>query len=164
MTLFDTPPAPNAEPHLDHVVTFTAHGHPKPQGSKRAFINKHTGRAGLAESGERAHKDWRGTVTSAALDAMGPHPMVQGPLVVTMVFALQRPKSHPKRRRTWPVARPDVDKLARAVLDSCNQVVWRDDTQVVDLRARKVWAEIDIPHGAGVDVTVHLITEPGVAG
>lgn len=159
MSLFDIdvlPVTPAPTGRLE-VVAFTAHGMPKPQGSKRAFIAG--GRAVMTESNKGGHRDWRATVSSCALDAMGDRPMVEGPLAVVMTFAMPRPKSHPKGRRTWPQQRPDVDKLVRAVADSCTHIVWKDDSQVVELTARKVWAEIDVPHGAGVDITVHLITD-----
>lgn len=164
MTLFDLPAAPAAPaappaPRIVPVVSFTAHGFPKPQGSKRPFINRHTGRAGMAESGEKAHKAWRSTVTDAALGAYADRPLLDGPLAVELVFALPRPKSHPKTRRTWPQNRPDIDKLVRACFDSLTHVIWRDDSQVVDLTTRKVWAEIDVPHGAGVDITVSIIED-----
>lgn len=136
----------------DITVGFYAHGAPKPQGSKRAFV--HNGRAVMTESNKAGHRDWRATVTAAALDAMDGHQLLGGPLRVRLVFALPRPKSHPKTRRTWPIARPDIDKLTRAVLDSCTHVVWRDDSQVVDLHVAKVWAEIDTPSAAGVAVNI----------
>lgn len=160
MTLFDLPAAPTDPPatRIVPIVSFTAHGVPKPQGSKRAFV--HRGRAVMTESNKAGHRDWRATVGNAALGAFADRPLLDGPLAVTLVFAMPRPKSHPKRRRTWPQARPDVDKLARNVFDAMSQVIYRDDSQIVELTARKVWAEIDVPHGAGVDVTVSLIEVP----
>lgn len=141
---------------LQHTVTFAARGIPKPQGSKRAFVAN--GRAVMTESNKAGHKDWRATVSAAALDAIGDRPLLEGPLAVVITFALPRPKSHPKTRTTWPIARPDVDKLERAILDSCTHIIWRDDSQVVDLRAVKVWAEINVPQPPGVLVTVTALT------
>lgn len=139
------------------VATFTARGLPRPQGSKRAFIAN--GRAVMTESNKAGHKDWRATVAQAALDAMGEQRPVDGPLAVTMTFALPRPKSHPKTRTTWPVARPDIDKLVRAVADSCTHTIWRDDSQVVQLVTTKCWAGIDVEWGPGVLVTVESLVQ-----
>ncbi len=139
------------------VADFYARGIPKPQGSKRAFVVNN--RAVMTESGGAKHRDWRATVNHAAAARMGDEPPIAGPLRVRLIFFLPRPKSHPKTRRTWPVARPDVDKLARSVADSCTHVVWFDDSQIVWLEARKVWAGIDEPGGAGVRITVWLIEE-----
>lgn len=36
-----------------------------------------------------------------------------------------------------PTTKPDLDNIVKAVKDACNKVVWRDDSQVVDLVAKK---------------------------
>jgi len=78
---------------------------------------------------------------------------LDGPLRVDLVFTVAKPKSAPKRRRTWPITRPDLDHLARAVLDAITQSgAIRDDSQAVDLRARKVYP------GEGIDA----LASPGV--
>jgi Holliday junction resolvase RusA-like endonuclease len=47
---------------------------------------------------------------------------------------------------------PDTSKLIRAVEDALTQVVYRDDSQVVELLALKHYAEVDdLPH---VDIRV----------
>lgn len=134
------------------TVAFYAAGTPKPQGSKRAFVMG--GKARLVESGGAQHKDWRATVSQAAHDAMGGAGPMDGPVHVRITFWLQRPKSHPKTRQTWPTQRPDIDKLVRSVLDSMTHVVWKDDSQVIDLDADKRWAYHDTQFGPGVSVTV----------
>lgn len=139
------------------VAEFTAIGQPRPQGSKRAFVVN--GRAVMTESNKAGHKDWRATVSQAALDAMAGRPPVDGPLAVTVTFALPRPKSHPKGRRTWPVTRPDVDKLVRAVNDSCTHIVWKDDSQIVSMHVAKVWAHVDIDRAPGVHVRVATVDQ-----
>lgn len=55
---------------------------------------------------------------------------------VTMRFYLRKPKSN---RKTLPVSRPDLDNLAKAVLDAGNGVIWRDDSLVTTLVIRKRW-------------------------
>jgi Holliday junction resolvase RusA-like endonuclease len=56
---------------------------------------------------------------------------------------LLKPRSAPKRRRTWPIgARSgDVDKLARSVLDSLTGVLFHDDAQVVHLVVSKDYGD-----------------------
>ena len=70
-----------------------------------------------------------------------PKAVLEGPLAVTITAQLLRPKSAPKRRVTWPIGRPDADNYAKLVLDALNGVLWRDDSQVVDLHVRKVYSE-----------------------
>mmetsp|Transcript_8294 Transcript_8294/g.17928 ORF Transcript_8294/g.17928 Transcript_8294/m.17928 type:complete len:406 (+) Transcript_8294:208-1425(+) len=71
-------------------------------------------------------------------------------LAVSILFRLRRPKSHfvggkpgPGRLRpTSPgrlhTTRTDVDNLAKFVLDSLNELVYRDDRQVISLHVAKV--------------------------
>lgn len=120
-------------------VRFRVAGRPMTQGSKTGIVVK--GRAVLVETNRAALKPWREAVRSTALEHLGdtwqPYP---GPVHVRLLFALPKPASAPKTRRTWPVgARSgDVDKLARACLDACTDAgVWRDDAQVVDLHVTK---------------------------
>lgn len=79
-------------------------------------------------------------VAIAAAEAHRGRPVLDGPLRVEILFVLPRPKSLAKKPRALPITRPDVDNLQKAVLDGANQAgVWRDDAQVVDVHARKVY-------------------------
>jgi Holliday junction resolvase RusA-like endonuclease len=59
-----------------------------------------------------------------------------GAVKVEAVFYLTRPKTV---RRDYPITPPDVDKLTRALLDSC-KAVWTDDSLVVRLEVSKKYA------------------------
>ena len=117
----------------DAPVHFTVWGDPKPQGSMR-----HIG------GGRMIHKpdmlDWRFQVTNAANKAMDGRLPLEGAVTVDLHFTVPRPKSLPKKI-TLPIRRPDIDKLARAVLDA---LVYGgclgDDSQVVTLVAHKHYA------------------------
>ena len=66
-------------------------------------------------------------------------------------FVFTRPLSHYGRRGgerylklsspPTPATRPDLDKLLRSVLDSMQGVALVDDSQVVTIRARKVYGD-----------------------
>lgn len=133
-------------PEPNQSIRFTVLGTPKPQGSKRAYVQG--GHARLVESAGQPLKDWRTDVQQAAIKAHHGEPL-EGPLAVQLIFNLVRPKSHPKTRPTWPTARPDIDKLARAVLDALTHVCYQDDSQITHLTLAKVWG--DPP---GVTVTI----------
>jgi crossover junction endodeoxyribonuclease RusA len=130
------------------VISFFVPGTPKPQGSKRAFLHKTTKKPIMVESGGKPLTDWRGDVKRAAMEAMGDRPLFEGPVGISLGFELNRPKSHPKTRPTWPIARPDIDKLGRSVLDALTAVCFKDDSQVVYLEMAKGWA--DVGRGSGV--------------
>ena len=57
-----------------------------------------------------------------------------------------------------PMKKPDLDNVVKAVLDGCNAVAFRDDALVVELTARKLYAE-----AAGVDVVITRIAASAVA-
>lgn len=129
-------------------------GMPRPQGSHVGFVDPRSGRVIVKESSDANHRAWRKSVRFVAEHTMAGRPPFSGPLTVQMTFALPRPKSHPKGRRTWPTKRPDADKLARAVGDALTGAVWVDDSQVVFLGIRKQWALVDTPGPPGVHVVV----------
>lgn len=118
------------------VVEFFVPGRPAPQGSKR-----HVGHGIMVES-SRELGPWRERVALAAHTAMAGSELLDGAVILTLEFVLSRPKSTPKRRTPAATKRPDVDKLARAVLDAITDVVIVDDAQVIDLRATKRLAEL----------------------
>jgi len=35
--------------------------------------------------------------------------------------------------------KPDLDNYVKGVLDSCNRILWDDDSQIIQLQARKAW-------------------------
>lgn len=72
--------------------------------------------------------------------AQQPPPVPSEPLVVSMIFAVQRPK-RPRPGFAFPVGRPDVDNYAKLVMDALNGILWADDAQIVLLSAAKVYAE-----------------------
>jgi Holliday junction resolvase RusA-like endonuclease len=87
---------------------------------------------------------------------MGPTDLLETPLGVFLYIRLPIPQSHSKKRREAclsgvekPIKKPDIDNLAKSVLDGMNGIVWRDDSQIVSLHVTKVYAS-----GTGVDVLV----------
>jgi Holliday junction resolvase RusA-like endonuclease len=117
-------------------------GAPAPQGSKSAFRNPHTGRIQQVES-SKAVKPWRADVKAAAEQAIALRPAafpLAGPLAAHITFTLPKPTSAPKRTRTWPAKRPDLDKLVRSTLDALKTAgAYLDDAQVVELVTRKAY-------------------------
>jgi hypothetical protein len=79
---------------------------------------------------------------------------------------LPRPKSL-KRTITAHLKKPDLDKLTRAVKDALTLVVWQDDSQVVQMTARKAYAAagakekfvLRVQKNTGHDVTLASLQE-----
>jgi Holliday junction resolvase RusA-like endonuclease len=72
---------------------------------------------------------------------------IEGPVSVELVFYMPAPK----RRNARPAVKPDVDKLARAVLDGLTGSAFADDGQVVELKASKRYADLEHPR-TGVQI------------
>ena len=133
--------------------SFTVFGYePRPQGSKK-YVGTRTTAAGnkipLIIEASPGLPVWRRAVADAVKEAMlqsGDDSMFEGAVKVEAVFYLTRKKSV---TRSLPTVPPDVDKLARSLLDSCKSV-WGDDSQVVRLEVSKKYATGE----PGVAVTI----------
>lgn len=135
------------------LVVFVA-GTPAPQGSKRAFAHKQSGKVVTVEMSKRV-KPWRADVREALLDDTGqPSARYDGAVVVRLEFVMPRPKSMPVTRPTPPhLKTPDVDKLARSTLDAITSAgVIPDDKHVVRLEATKRTAERDENPGCYISI------------
>jgi crossover junction endodeoxyribonuclease RusA len=128
-------------------------GHPAPQGSKR-----HVGGGRMVENCKNV-KPWRSDIRSALLTADGvPFERFHGPVYVGMEFVMPRPKSAPKRSTPPAIKKPDVDKLARAVLDAITSAgVWDDDSQVTSMTAGKRIAEIGQTPGLHLTIAYPVV-------
>lgn len=114
--------------------TITVLGTPAPQGSKR-----HVGRGVLVESSAKV-KPWREAVKSAVVDAGLDQLMIDAPVILEITFTVPKPAGAPKTRTTWPMRKPDLDKLLRSTLDGLTEAgVLADDARVVELTGRKVY-------------------------
>jgi len=138
---------PSELPAVDRrPIVIGVRGIPIPQGSMKAFV---VGHRAIVTADNARTKPWKAAVTDMAgrvmarLDATP----LDGPVDVDVVFRMPRPKGHFGRRGLLPSApatpatKPDIDKLARAVLDALTGIVFRDDSQVVALRLAKVYAD-----------------------
>lgn len=79
---------------------------------------------------------WRASIAIAARYA-GAKPSAQS-ISMTMVFIFQKPKTVTRAEPTVP---PDLDKLVRAVLDGLTAVAYKDDAQVTEIRAVKIYGD-----------------------
>lgn len=117
-------------------LSFEVIGSPITQGSMTSLGK---GRP-MIHDNEAELKPWRHSIGWHARSARVPWWMLTGPKAVSLVFYLDKPKSYPKRI-VYPVAKHDIDKLVRAVLDALTHILYDDDGQVVDLTARKRYGE-----------------------
>ena len=99
------------------------------------------GRARSTKSGRHytptKTRDWENWVAMMALSKVAE--TFTGPVRLTLVARVRRPKSRPKRCRL-PDRRPDLDNYIKAAMDGLQKSgVWIDDAQVCELIAEKVY-------------------------
>jgi Holliday junction resolvase RusA-like endonuclease len=136
------------------ALAFTVPGDPRGKGRPR--FGK-----GFAYTDAKT-ASYENLVKLCARQALGHDKPLDGPLCVTVHARFTPPQSVSRKARgamlageTPPAKRPDVDNLAKAILDGCNTVAWRDDAQVVSLFIRKSYAE-----EAGLDVVIRPYCQP----
>ena len=134
-------------------VQVRVNGEAVPQGSKKVWINN--GRPMMAEEAGTRHLSWRREVTAAVREAMatkGQTEPILGPVAVELVFYINRRVGDYGSGANavlvragadpYPIKPPDIDKLARSVLDSCTDAkLWADDAQVASLMVHKRWVD-----------------------
>lgn len=129
------------------MIGFEVLGVPAPQGSK--VRTKH----GMREDNP-ATEPWRQVIAYKARQVMGGTEMFVGPVVLTLIFVMKRPKGHwgtgqnagvlKQTAPHWHSVAPDLDKLVRAVCDGLTAGgVWKDDSLVVSVAAGKRYTVAD---------------------
>jgi hypothetical protein len=155
-------------------LTFVVPGNPIPQGSKRAMVSRSTNRPIVVDANRIGLAEWRADIAAHAMRALAndpdhPNQPFLGAVWVGLRFTFTRPATHwlpvnikrsaPELRRGAPLVHtqtPDIDKLARAVLDALtNANVFPDDAVVSTLIASKGWSSKD--EQPGVVVTVESV-------
>ena len=137
-------------------IEFAMASNPEPQGSIRQVpIGRRCSACGLARMGLTSDNPdlnhWRRDVALLARQAMGDQRPWRGPVYAELIFVVPRPQRMPPGRADYPITKPDLDKLERAIYDACaghlggKQVkgqphlglVYVDDAQIVEHHNRK---------------------------
>lgn len=129
----------------------TRGGKPGPDGEQRkAFASVYT---------DSKTKAYEASIKAIAAVKMRGRERFEGPLSVSLRFRLGLPKSMPKYLRQAYLSGeriyaggPDVDNMAKSILDGMNEVCFADDKQIVRLFVTKTAAE-----QPGVDVRIEAI-------
>jgi Holliday junction resolvase RusA-like endonuclease len=121
------------------LITIELSGEPKGKGRPR-FGNGRTFTPAATRNYEAALR-W------AAQEVMRSSPPLDGPLVVNVTMYMPIPKSWSKAKagqarsgELRPIGKPDWDNGAK-ITDALNEVVWRDDSQIVDGRVVKIYSD-----------------------
>ena len=140
------------------MIIFHVEGNPRPQPRPRAFKTAR----GLVRMYDSASAEaWKGQIALAARLERPAAPL-EGPISLNLSFRLSRPRGHfgtgknqdylKQSAPIWPVSKPDLDNLVKAVMDCLTTLgFWRDDDQVVQISAVKEYANELRP---GVTITI----------
>lgn len=122
------------------IVTFIIEGEPQGKGRHRTTKTGHT----YTPQKTLLYENW---IKTCYLSRVG-EKKLEGPIRATIEAYYTIPKSKSKNVKAQmakniirPVKKPDLDNIAKAVLDSLNGVAYKDDSQIVELSMNKYYAD-----------------------
>lgn len=128
---------------MTNKIKFTVLGEPVAQGRPRATtIN---GQVRMYDP--KKSNDFKKYVRLVA-SQYAPKQLLEGPLSMTVIVYRPSLKSFSKKKAQEaeagilrPITKPDVDNYIKGIKDALKQVIWKDDSQVVDLRVSKYYSQ-----------------------
>ena len=114
----------------------------------------------MIESSKKV-KPWRQDVKYTAIEKKPAEWDMSAPMLLSVVFRFQRPKSHFNKsglRSSAPqhctsASHGDIEKLVRSTNDALTGILFDDDRQVVSVDAIKRYCINDEPQGAIITLT-----------
>lgn len=130
-----------------HAICFTIPGKPQGKARARTFYNPKT--KGMSSITPEKTVLYENLISTCYMQAAGEGRFPdESYLLVRIQAYFEPPKSASKKAKVemlegkiLPAKKPDIDNITKAVLDALNGVAYRDDTQVVEIRARKQYSE-----------------------
>ncbi|WP_077325749.1 RusA family crossover junction endodeoxyribonuclease [Virgibacillus siamensis] len=125
------------------MIKFTIPGDCVAQGRPRAVrMGK-----GIRLYDPKTSRDYKTYVARIAQE-YAPKEPIETTLFVNLVIYRQIPKSTSKKKREQmlsgeirPTVKPDIDNLSKGILDSLNGIIYKDDSQIVELNATKYYSD-----------------------
>lgn len=141
-------------------VAFTVPGPPvgkgRPKFARRgSFVTAYT---------PQKTASYESLVKLAAGDVMRGHDLLSGPLVAIIEARSTPPASWSKKKKNVALesglftSKPDLDNLAKAILDACNGIVFQDDAQIAVLLAAKAYGDTAYTSVVIRPATIDLLT------
>lgn len=120
------------------ALSFIIPGRVGGKGRGRALVSKKTGRA-FVYTPEKT-RSTEAMVRTLAAEAMGSRPLFTGPLILDVTVTLNTPASWSKKRKAaafYVTGKPDADNSIKLLGDSCNGIIWHDDSQLCEVHFRR---------------------------
>ena len=137
---------------MTFIVSFKVDGNPV--GKQRARYAKR-GSYVTAYTPEKT-RTYETLIKESAKQAMGSSEPLETPVTLYLYIRVSIPKSCTKKRleaiqngSEKPIKKPDASNILKSVEDGMNGVVYKDDSQIVNIHVTKVYSS-----EAGVDICV----------
>ena len=145
------------------MISIFIPGVPVAKGSPRMMVNRRTGKPFPGKDSEKLVA-WERVARAYATTAMHGREMFDCPVVLCASFVFPRPKSHlgkdgnvlPSKPKRY-TAKPDLDKLMRALGDCLNGIVYRDDSQILSCTLHKQYENENLGLCIGTLVEVEMM-------
>lgn len=129
------------------AICFTVPGKPQGKARARTFYNPKT--KGMSSMTPGKTVLYENLISTCYLQEAGEERFSDDAYLKVRIQAFYEiPKSSTKTKKAamaageiLPDKKPDIDNIAKAVLDALNEVAYRDDTQVVELQMRKKYSD-----------------------
>ena len=130
---------------MSFMLTYLVEGNPvgkgRPKFARRGnFVSTYT---------PTKTRDYEDLIKDAARQAMGSTELLETPVTVAIYITVPIPASYSKKRTEAclsgserPIKKPDIDNVAKCFLDAMNEIVYKDDTQVLTLHITKVYGTV----------------------
>ena len=130
---------------MTFIVTYMVEGNPigkgRPKFARRGnFVSTYT---------PTKTRDYEDLIKESARQAMGSAEVLETPVTVAIYITVPIPASYSKKRTEAclsgserPIKKPDIDNVAKCFLDAMNEIVYKDDTQVLTLHITKVYGTV----------------------
>jgi Holliday junction resolvase RusA-like endonuclease len=126
---------------LTYMVEGTPVGKGRPKFARRGnFVSTYT---------PIKTRDYEDLIKDASRKAMGSTELLETPVTVAIYITVPIPKSYSIKRikaclsgSERPIKKPDIDNVAKCFLDAMNEIVYKDDTQVLNLHITKVYGTV----------------------
>ena len=130
---------------MTFMVTYMVEGTPvgkgRPKFARRGnFVSTYT---------PTKTRDYEDLIKESARKAMGSAEILETPVTVAIYITVPIPASYSKKRTEAclsgserPIKKPDIDNVAKCFLDAMNEIVYKDDTQVLTLHITKVYGTV----------------------
>lgn len=66
---------------------------------------------------------------------------LEGAITLAVDFYFMRPKSISEKKRPHMIVKPDLGNVLKTLEDAGNGILWRDDSQIINISMRKLYGD-----------------------